>query len=679
MPDSAGNRPAQDMPTQLGSAPPPPGTEAVDSDQLTTGAAPPLPPLTIDTTSSDPTRPGARLDDFEILSELGAGSFGKVLLARQVSLDRCVALKVSARRGAEARTLASLEHDHIVRVFSEAFNQEFGLLLVCMQYVAGTTLDRVIRSLAQRRRGSWSGRTILEAIDALSTQPTAFDPAALRDRDVLASSDFTEAVCWIGHCLALALAHAHTHGVLHRDIKPANILLNRYGRPLLADFNMAFDPRVAGRDEGVGGTLAYMAPEHLEAFHPEHPTPPELVDERSDIYSLGVVLGELRNGQRPFERLPQPGELIDEVVEAMVEERRAGDALADAVNKPALDRVIGRCLLPDPARRYQTAGDLADALEGCRELHWLDKRLPAPGPLTRPALTHPFLWMALLAVGPHVVGSIVNISYNALRIVLTPEQSATMWNTVTPVYNLVIYPLALFLLYKVLAPVVRAWRLLERGQLNDEGAAQARRYVLRLPLATIFLSALGWLPGGVIFPLALDRLSGPLPAGVAGHFFISFTISGLIAMTYSVLAVQFIVLRVLYPRLWGDGRDLLQGAAAQELRFADPELLGLQILAGAIPLAGAVLMVGAGPEEFTAASYRDFRVLVTALILLGMAGFTVAVGASNLLGKVVAAFRAAGRRRRAAADGEPTPPSARPVGRLSGTWRRGSARWNSHR
>src|SRR5438105_2308679 len=118
-----------------------------------------------------------------------------------------------------------------------------------------TSLRRVIGTLAGRAPHTWDGRAILEAIDACSTEPATFDPAALRDREFLAGCGFVEAVCWVGARLAEALAHAHRQGVLHRDVKPANILVNRYGRPLLADFNVASAPRAGGED-ALGGTLA---------------------------------------------------------------------------------------------------------------------------------------------------------------------------------------------------------------------------------------------------------------------------------------------------------------------------------------------------------------------------------------------------------------------------------------
>jgi hypothetical protein len=139
------------------------------------------------------------------------------------------------------------------------------------------------------------------------------------------------------------------------------------------------------------------------------------------------------------------------------------------------------------------------------------------------------------------------------------------------------------------------------------------------------------LPGGILFPLALSFFAGPVGGEVFGHFVVSFTVSGLIALTYSFFAVQFIVLRVFYCQLWLDGQDFGQAACA-ELGSLGPRLRLYQVLAGMVPLAGAVLMVGVGPEI---SGYHTFRVLVTALLVLGMAGFALATAAHNVLSQTV--------------------------------------------
>jgi serine/threonine protein kinase len=578
---------------------------------------------------------GQVIGDFELLQVLGEGSFGKVFLARQLSLNRQVALKVTANRGSEARTLASLEHDHIVQVFTETVDPARDLRLLCMQYVPGTTLERIIQALGERDRKEWSGQAILDALDRLNRHPTLFHPAALRDRELLAQADFVQAACWIGARLAEALDYAHTRGVLHRDIKPANILVNAYGRPFLADFNLAFDThRLAGLGPDLfGGTLAYMAPEHLDAFNPDDPTTRDAVDRRSDIYSLGVVLYELLTGRRPFDQ-PPDGAGLTTVLRVLAQGRRAGapSPRAACPDVPAaLDRVVRRCLAPDPAQRYQTGADLARALDGCRELRRIERELPPARRLTRLALRRPFLVLIALMLLPHLLGSLVNISYNALRIVgeLGPAQQAT-FNVLVLGYNLVVYPLCLWVVCRLIAPAVWTWRALERGETVDaERLAAIRRQMVRWPVYAVSVSIAGWLPGGVLFPLGIHLCAGPLGADVFGHFLISFTLSGLIALTYTFFAVQYVVLRVLYPRFWLDAPD----AAATELRSVGPRLRLFQLLAGSIPLIGAVLLVTVGLDLH---SSRTFQVLVLALIFLGMAGFALALLANSFLGQTLA-------------------------------------------
>jgi serine/threonine protein kinase len=592
--------------------------------------------------------PGQRLDDFELLRVLGKGSFATVFLARQVSLDRLVALKVSANCGREARTLASLEHGHIVQVFSEVVDRQRNLRLMSMQYVPGTTLDRVIRLLGQRRPQDRDGRAIVSAIDSLSHLPTTFDPAALRDRETLSDCDSAEAVCWLGARLAEALAYAHGQGVLHRDVKPANILLNSYGRPMLADFNVAHDPRPAkdGQAEVFGGTLTYMAPEHLDALTAATALAQEAVDQRSDIYSLALVLFELLTGKRPFGHTPPDEERVLSL-EKMAEERRSAVPSARALlpDLPeVLDRVLRRCLEPEPARRYSTAAELARALEGCRELRRVEKDMPAAGPLTRAIQRHPIGMLVALVLVPHLVGSVVNIAYNSLRIMssLTPAQQAT-FNQLVLGYNLAVYPLCLVALYLLLAPLLGLCRRLDGPEpVADSLVTSERRRALTLPSWVIALSCVGWLPGGLLFPLALDWFSGPLGPDVIGHFLVSFTISGLIALTYSVFGAQLVVLRGLYPRFWTDAQDL-RPKVRRELRPLGRRLAFFQLLAGLIPLSGAALLVGMGPEQFTSSSYQSFRFLVTALIALGIMGFGVALSASRFLNQTLTAFVGAER------------------------------------
>jgi hypothetical protein len=114
--------------------------------------------------------PGARIGEFELVAELGRGAFGCVFLARQTSLDRLVALKITADEGSEGRTLAQLEHENIVQVYSELVDVLSGYRLLCMQYVAGPTLQNIIEQLHGGERAKSSGSRILEIIDGLQLQ-----------------------------------------------------------------------------------------------------------------------------------------------------------------------------------------------------------------------------------------------------------------------------------------------------------------------------------------------------------------------------------------------------------------------------------------------------------------------------------------------------------------------------
>lgn len=578
--------------------------------------------------------PGERLDDFELLQLLGEGSFSRVFLARQHSLHRLVALKVAANHDAEAQTLARLDHDHIVRVYSESIDRLSNLRLLCMQYVPGTTLDRIIAELKCHEREHWDGNLLVSMLERLCPLQENPHPGLLRDRTLLARSDWVEAVCWLGARLAEALDYAHAQGVLHRDVKPANILVNQFARPLLTDFNLSqqSDPVSAGLPGHLGGTPAYMAPEHLDALVPE---PGGLaVDERADIYSLGVVLFELLEGARPF-RDAVVRDSREAMLRAMAEARRAAAPLPlqHGPAPRALARVLLRCLDPEPARRFGSAAELARALEGCRELRCIERGLPEPGLLTRAALRAPVMLLLVVALLPQVLSSIVNIAYNALQIVsqLSAAQQEAFFRLVF-VYNLLVYPLCIWLLCRQALPVLRLWSRLERWPTADGSQVSAlRRRMLGWPEWTVLLSCLGWLPCAVVFPLGIGLLATPVELSVFVHFLISFTLSGLIALTYSFFLVQFVVLRVLYSRLWVDVQDL-RATTRAELRGLPSRLRLFQLLAGAIPLAGAVLLVTFEPDLQDG---RLVRLLAASLILLGMAGFALTLAVNQRLSRLL--------------------------------------------
>jgi serine/threonine protein kinase len=588
--------------------------------------------------------PGARVDDFEVIRILGRGAFGIVYLARQLSLDRHVALKISANRGSEGRTMARLEHQHIVQVFSETVDQDFNQRMLCMQLVPGTSLDKLINAIHTKYAGRrsdepppWTGKDLLATIDSAASLPAAFDPSALHDREALGQMDAVEATAWLGARLAEALDFAHKHGVLHRDVKPANILVNPYGRPMLADFNISSQPigSEPSGDEVFGGTFAYMAPEHLDAFNPSDSTTPDAVDQRSDMYSLGLVLGQLLEGRLGF-ILPEPGLSMSETLRKMADERRADRAPCRTSTPGArqtIERTICRALAPLPGDRFASGAEFAEQLEGCRRLREAERHLPRVGKFVEPILRRPLLWLIILVVLQQNVASTVNITYNVSQIASVLNwQQRTLFSRLAIGYNAIVYPVAIVFLGLALRPIGHCWSALARAErISDEQVASARWRALRLPRWIALLTILGWFPGGVLFPLAIHWFTEPIKIEVAAHFLASFWLSGLIALAYSLCVAEFILLRALYPTMWTDVRQF-SDTARRELSPVEMRLALIRWLAVSIPLFAALLIVFLGDAGIT------FRVLVAGLIVLGVVGFHFAGHVTRGLSQVVIAL-----------------------------------------
>ncbi|WP_235963347.1 protein kinase domain-containing protein [Tautonia rosea] len=213
---------------------------------------------------------------------------------------------------------------------------------------------------------SWSWITG-GSLDQVEVPRTVVDSdRAQPARHYLRHASAVQASVWIAARLAEGLEHAHSRGLLHRDLKPSNILITADGMPMILDFNLSAvaNPGDEGKRARIGGTLPYMAPEHLDAFHPRGSTPSHAVDERSDLYSLGLILFEMVTGRQPF-RDPPDGPPIAEVLDQMIVERLTTVPSARAINSAvpwSLDALLRKCLDPNPAKRYQHAGDLAEDL-----------------------------------------------------------------------------------------------------------------------------------------------------------------------------------------------------------------------------------------------------------------------------------------------------------------------------
>jgi serine/threonine protein kinase/Tfp pilus assembly protein PilF len=321
---------------------------------------------------------GDELFGYVVRGELGRGAFARVFLAEQADLaGRPVVLKVSAIEGGEPQLLAQMQHTHIVPIYSLHEDRSRGLRAVCMPYFGGATLAWVLQRLSAFPEPPTRGSQLAAALAACCDGVTGRRGDGVTEGDFVTPSrrrpvtpspfaawDYFRAVAWVVARLAEALQHAHDRGVLHRDVKPSNILLSAEGQPLLLDFNVS--GRQGGEAAGllVGGTLAYAAPEHLQALL--SPTLERLarVDRRSDVYALGVVLFEMLTGSAPFAERGS-GSVLPEQLARMTAERAEARPPVRG-RRPdvpwSLDSVVRRCLEPDPARRYQQAGQLAEDL-----------------------------------------------------------------------------------------------------------------------------------------------------------------------------------------------------------------------------------------------------------------------------------------------------------------------------
>lgn len=589
-------------------------------------------------TNNDPLAlvAGQQIEDFHIVATLGRGGFGAVYLAWQVSLSRQIALKIAPSIGQEGRTLARLDHPHIVRVYSESLRQ--GMRLLCMQYVPSAALDDLLDRLAEKK-DSWTGADVLSAIDASLPVAAEFDPEQLADRQKLSELDHADAVCWIVSRLADALAHAHRHDVVHRDLKPGNVLISQYGRPMLVDFNLANILKDEGLDSHVfGGTLPYMAPEHLDAYNPEDPTQPDAVTQKADLYSLGVILYELFKGRPPFPPVPKresPGETLRHMAELR---RHPGGLWEDPVlmGEPAIRAALQRSLAPNPADRWESASEMAQALAHVSEMRRTLREVERRSPFSSWFRHHPFITLALVGLVPHLLGSLFNIPYNLTKIVREEQQPAFF--QLANYYNVLIYPACIWLCFSLVRPVFRHW--IRREERFDDSAAttQIRDRLIDFPIWTARIALIGWLPGMVFFPLGLHILAGPLTWQDVAHFQLSILLSGLIALTYSSLGVLCLTVSVFYPALWVDPRQF-RAQAEKEVRRFRFLLRTIPLLAGAIPLIGAILLIGASPDAESRANNVKFRILTVGLIMMGMIGYQIALAATTQAVRAVNAFR----------------------------------------
>ncbi len=328
-----------------------------------------------------------QIGQYQILGELGRGGMGVVYLARDDRLDRQVALKTLMSRfsGSEAaverfereqRAIAHLNHPGIVPIYE--VGKEGGHSFFTMEYVEGLTLAEMIHALRDRDLApeQLTGADLLATLpqtrraDELEDDTLAFEEGRAAGRAAFGGS-YVEAVARCLLQIAEALAHAHQQSVIHRDVKPSNILMRRDGHAQLFDFGLA---RLASETQltqtgDLAGTPSYLSPEQIAAR-------PSGIDERTDVYSLGVTLYEALTLEVPFR-----GETTPQVLkQVLAAEPRSPHEKNSAIPRD-LETICLTAMEKDRDRRYASARALADDLRGFLEFRPIQAR--PIGPVSR--------------------------------------------------------------------------------------------------------------------------------------------------------------------------------------------------------------------------------------------------------------------------------------------------------
>ena len=543
---------------------------------------------------------GEQLDDFNLLAQLGKGAFANVYLARQESMQRLVALKVSADQGTEPQTLAQLDHPHIVRVYDQRIMSERRLRLLYMKYVAGGTVQDAIQWSKQYAREQLGGNVLIEAVDQALDRRGETPPLHSQSRQKYAGAPWWQAVCHLGAELASALDYAHDRGVLHRDLKPANILLTSEAAPQLVDFNISFCSKISGATPAAyfGGSLAYMSPEQLEACNPNHARPPDTLSGQSDVYSLGVVLWELLNGERPFQDTQIVGNWSG-TLDAMIERRRAGpnmhalDQLGSAC-PAAFKAVLARAIEADTSRRYANAAEMAADLQLC--LH------PEAEQLLRPAANrwehrlrrHPVAVFLVAFLLPNILAGVFNYDYNFIHIVKRlSAESFDVFFVVVMTINPIVYTLGIIVVLRMAWPALMAAK---RGPPDDAiQAAKLRRDALSIGHRAVLICMVLWLLAGIAFPLLMHILGAPMTSKDYLHFLTSMAMCGIIAAVYPYFGATWFAVHVLYPSLVRTATCCADDEA--DLAWVERTswyYFGLSVL---LPMFGVVLLVMTGDDR----------------------------------------------------------------------------------
>ncbi len=352
------------------------------------------------TTTADTPFPRVGTDfcGYPLVAELGRGALARAYIAKQPDLaERWVVLKVTKRLTAEAEQLARLQHSGIIPVYS--IHHHHGLYAICMPYLGAITLGHLLADGRLFSHAERPGEELLSTIVSnrvstiVSTTHDSFgldvrrdqrpqqdacslpidnDPSHAFERllglSELAASlqehyleqDWLQAKVALFRQLVDAVAYAHQRGVVHRDLKPENILIANDGRPIVLDFNLAASD-TSQDSRLVGGTLPYMSPQQLRSIDSGGEYSPA-----DDVYALGVIFYQLLTGRLPFSdnQISENQNETTGIRELAISRETLPPSCRSLVRSiPAsLNAIVMKCLEPQTAGRYHSAGELLEDL-----------------------------------------------------------------------------------------------------------------------------------------------------------------------------------------------------------------------------------------------------------------------------------------------------------------------------
>jgi len=566
---------------------------------------------------------GDECEDFDLIRTLGEGSFGKVFLARQRSMERLVALKISADRGMEAQTLARFDHDYIVRVYDQRTWND-GSRLLYMEYIAGGTLSDVVDAVSATAYSARHGSLLFNTLDQQLEKKGENRAGRSPWRTQLEKADWSDTVCWIGSCLAEALDHSHAQNVLHRDIKPANVLLTAEGIPKLADFNISYCSKLDGlsAETFFGGSLAYMSPEQLEACSPTHQREPHEIGTGADIYSLGVVLYQLLVGKRPFEDALCVSNWKDSFTQ-MIQTRKTSEyTYPDDLQCPEiLKSTIDKCLHPEAGDRWQSAAHLQQRLTLLSHSRIRAYLFPPASEIRQRVVPFSRIIMSTGMLVPNVFAALFNFFYNEAKIIKPIAEmmgeSGTAINEhfmyVQAMINLIAFPMGILGNDYFIRRSIR-----EANAMQDDSRSVDWPNIVNVGFRCAILTLVVWLIAGLAYPISMSTQAAEASLHFYVHFFFSLLLCGLFAIALTYFNLTYYALNILVPRTiqQGGSKKGMRPAIAQCDRRNWPFLLTSAV----VPMLASVTL---------AISTDQTPWILGAISLAGILAFMVCLGCMN--------------------------------------------------